>query len=192
LTFLVVTLVTVTFLLSHIESPAEKASLCLGLAMLLSFTVRLKPQTPLKRTMAFTVIPFGFIATTLLARPLRSVASGWQSLGIMFGIAIAAFAFAGHVQKTFRFVPMEAWLETARTIERRLPKGTEVVAQFRPELLSAYLSADYPPDEAIRYRQVHGGETDCGRFFVYARKAFPNRSAAARVQGDNGSATPRR
>jgi hypothetical protein len=112
--------------------------------MLLSFTVCLKLQTPLKRTMAFTVIPFGFIATTLLARLLRSVAPRWQRLGIMFGITIAALVFAGHVQKTFHFVPMEAWLETARTIERRFPKGTEVAAQFRPELLSLYLSPDYP------------------------------------------------
>jgi hypothetical protein len=144
LTFLIVTLVTVAFLSGHIKSPAEKASLCLGLAILLSFTVCLKMQTPLKRTMAFTVVPFGFIATTLLARFLRSVAPRWQRLGIMFGITIAALVFAGHVQKTFHFVPMEAWLETARTIERRFPKGTEVAAQFRPELLSLYLSPDYP------------------------------------------------
>ena len=143
LTFLVVTLVTVAFLLGHIESPAEKASLCLGLAMLLSFMVCLKLQTPLRRTMAFTVIPFGFIMATLLARLLRSMASRWQRLGIMFGITIAALAFAIHIQKTFRFVPMEAWLETARTIERRFPKGTEVVSQFTPEWLSVYLSPDY-------------------------------------------------
>jgi hypothetical protein len=144
LTFLIVTLVTVVFLSGHIESPADKASLCLGLAMLLTFTVCLKMQTPMKRTMAFTVIPFAFIATTLLARLLRSVASPRLRLGIMFGIAIAALVFAVHVQRTFRFVPMEAWLETARTIERRFPKGTEVVAQFRPELLRVYLSPEYP------------------------------------------------
>jgi hypothetical protein len=112
--------------------------------MLLSFTVCLKLQTPLKRTMAFTVIPFGFIATTLLARLLRSVAPRWQRLGIMFGITIAALVFAGHVQKTFHFAPYEAWLETARTIEHRFPKGTEVVVQFTPEWLSVYLSPDYP------------------------------------------------
>jgi hypothetical protein len=144
LTFLIVTLVTVAFLSGHIERPAEKASLCLGLAILLTFAVCLKLETPMMRTIAFTVIPFGFIATTLLARLLRSVASRRLRLGIMFGITIAALLFAIHIHKTFRFVPMEAWLETARTIERRFPKGTEVVAQFRPELLSVYLSPDYP------------------------------------------------
>jgi hypothetical protein len=144
LTFLIVTLVTVAFLSGHIEKPAEKASLCLGLAMLLTFAVCLKLQTTPKRTMAFTVVPFGFIATTLLARLLRSVALRWQRLGIMFGIAITALVFAGHVQKTFHFVPKEAWLETARTIEGRFPKGTEVFAQNGSEWLSVYLSPDYP------------------------------------------------
>ena len=144
MTFLAVTLVMVLFLSGNIKKPAERASLCLGLAILLTFTVCLKMETTPKRAMAFTVIPFAFIATTLLARFLRSIASRRLRLGIMFGITITALVFAGHVQKTFRFLPLEAWLETARTIERHFPKGTEVVAQFRPHLLRAYLSADYP------------------------------------------------
>jgi hypothetical protein len=65
------------------------------------------------------------------------------------------------------------------------------MAQFQPESLSVYLSAEYPPKEAIRYRQVHGGETDYGRFFVQAGNALPNRWPATGVRGDNGSSAPR-
>lgn len=147
LTFLVVAAVTAAFLLGRIESAAEKASLCLGLAILLTFTACLKMQTPAKRTIAFVVVPYGFIVTTFLSKFLRSSGSRWLRLSIMFGIAITALAFALHVRKTFHFVPIEGWLETARTIEDRFPKGVEVVALFRPQWLKSYLSADYPVTE---------------------------------------------
>ena len=144
LTFLIVALVIVAFLLGRIASPAEKTSLCLGLATVTAFTACLKMETPLQRTMAFTVLPFAFIVTTLLARLLRMLASRWLRHCMRFAIALAVLIFSLHVHKTFRFVPIEAWLETARTVEQRFPKGTEVVAQFRPQWLSVYLSLDYP------------------------------------------------
>ena len=144
LTFLVVALVIVAFLLGRIASPAEKTSLCLGLAMLLAFTVCLRMETPIQRTMAFTVLPFAFILTTLLTRLLRMPASRWLRHSIRFAIALLVLLFAVHVRSTFRFVPFEAWRETARAVEHRFPKGTEVVAQFRPQWLRIYLSADYP------------------------------------------------
>jgi hypothetical protein len=144
LTFLIVALVVVAFLLGRIASPAEKTSLCLGLAMLLAFTACLRMETPVQRTMAFTVLPFAFILTTLLTRLLRMLASPWLRHSMRFAIALLALLFALHVHKTFRFVPIEAWRETARAVEHRFPKGTEVVAQFRPQWLRIYLSADYP------------------------------------------------
>jgi hypothetical protein len=144
LSFLVVSLVIVSFLLSRIETPMEKASLCLGLAILLTFTASLKMETPAERTIAFTVLPFGFITTTLLAKSLRFCSTYRLRLSITLGIAIIALVFALHLRTTFHFTPIEAWRETAHKIEDRFPKGTEIVAQFRPEWLKVYLSPDYP------------------------------------------------
>jgi hypothetical protein len=142
-TFLVATFATVIFLLGRIDNPAEKASLCLGLSILLTFIMSLKLETPDNHTVAFTVVPFAFIMATVLARIIHLSAHRFVGLLAMSIITVIALAFAHHVRKTFHFIPKENWLETAHTIEQRFPKGTEIVARFRPQWLSVYLSKNY-------------------------------------------------
>ena len=175
LTFLVIAAAIVAFLLGRIQTPAEKASFCLGITILLTFAACLKMETPLTRTVAFTVVPFAFIVTTLLGRLLCLLNSRWLRLSVTFGIAIAAFAFALHVRGSFRFIPIEAWRETALKIEEKFPKGTEIVAQFRPEWLKAYLSVDYPFTSRLDTAKFITGKQIVVDSSITPEKRFPTK-----------------
>lgn len=158
--FLVVTASVITFLLGRVESAADKAGLCLGLAVLLTFAACLKMETPMKRTVAFVVIPFGFIMITAFARLLHAPRFRGIRSFALYGTAIIALAYSFHVFFTFRYVPYESWLETARKIEDNFPKGTEVFAPFRPAWLQVYLAKAYPvttrmdPAKLLTGRQI--------------------------------------
>jgi hypothetical protein len=142
-TFLVTSGVTIALLLRPIQNAQEKTSLCVGLAILFTFVVCLKMGTPIKRTVAFTVVPFAFIMTTLLSRFTRSSLPRSVRLGVIAAMTTVILLFTFHIRRTFQFTPIESWLETAHTIEHRFPRGTEIVARFRPQWLSVYLSKDY-------------------------------------------------
>jgi hypothetical protein len=144
-TFLVAVVVTVGFCLSRIESSHEKAALCVGLSILLTLVLCLKLETPVVRSVAFTVVPFSFIAVSFFSKLFRGEPLGrYGKLSVASIIVLAGFVFALHSRQTFRFKPIEAWLQTADTIEDRFAKGTEIVGGFRAHWLKVYLSADYP------------------------------------------------
>ena len=157
-TFLVVTAILVVFLLGRVETAADRASLCLGLAILLTFTACLRMETPMKRTVAFLVVPFGFIMITVFAKLLRAQRLRGVRLPIVYGTAIVALACSSYVFLTFRYVPYEAWLETARKVENSFPRGTEVFAPFRANWLRVYLAKDYPVTERIDQAKCIAGK----------------------------------
>lgn len=157
-TLLVSVLLIAGICCSRIETAEEKASLCVGLAVLVTFVACLKMETAAKRTVAFTVIPFAFVAATLLTNYFRKPAFRSFRLLLMSAIVVAAFIFALHLRTTFHFKPIEAWRETARKIETRFPKGTEIVAQFRPQWLKVYLSPDYPVVRTFDPRKFLAGK----------------------------------
>ena len=101
-------------------------------------------ETPVERIVAFTVVPFAFIAITFWDRFLRSRTPRLFRPFATSAVLVAVLTFSVHSLRTFHFRPIEAWRATARTIENHFPKGTEIVVQFRPQWLKAYLSADYP------------------------------------------------
>src|SRR6266498_3248260 len=85
-----------------------------------------------------------FIAITFWDRFLRSRTPRLFRPFATSAVLVAVLTFSVHSLRTFHFRPIEAWRATARTIENHFPKGTEIVVQFRPQWLKAYLSADYP------------------------------------------------
>jgi hypothetical protein len=173
-TFLVAVVVTVGFCLGEIENPREKASLCLGLSVLLTLVLGLKMETPLVRSVAFTVVPFSFIAISFLSRLFRRLSFGrYSKLVVASAIVLAAFVFALHFRQTFQFKPIEAWLQTAHTIEERFAKGTEIVARFRPEWLKVYLSADYPLVQALDKAKFLAGKQIVVDSSFLPKSAFP-------------------
>jgi hypothetical protein len=127
-----------------VRTAQERASLCVGLSIFVMFVVCLKMETPVERTVAFTVVPFAFIAITFWDRFLRSRTPRLFRPFATSAVLVAVLTFSVHSLRTFHFRPIEAWRATARTIENHFPKGTEIVVQFRPQWLKAYLSADYP------------------------------------------------
>ena len=129
---------------SSLSSPANKAALCLGLAVLTTFILCLKMETAAKRTVAFLVVPLGFIALNLLRGCLRNDLRPRLAIAMTSGITAATIALALYLHATYRFIPIEAWRETARMIEKQFPKGTQVVATFRSRWIRIYLSDDYP------------------------------------------------
>lgn len=169
-TLLVSALLVVGICLSRNRTAEEKASLCVGISVLFTFVICLKMETAAKRTVAYTVVPFAFVAATLLTNLFRkarlrsatatTTKAASRSLGLvaMSIIVLAAFAFALHLRKTFHFVPMEAWRETAHKIEHRFPKGTEIVAWFRPQWFKVYLSRDYPVVKTFDPRKFLAGK----------------------------------
>lgn len=143
-TFLVFTILLIAVARSSLSSPANKAALCLGLAVLTTFILCLKMETAAKRTVAFLVVPLGFIALNLLRGCLRNDLRPRLAIAMTSGITAATIALALYLHATYRFIPIEAWRETARMIEKQFPKGTQVVATFRSRWIRIYLSDDYP------------------------------------------------
>jgi hypothetical protein len=126
------------------RSAEDRASLCVGLSVLITFIACLAMETAARRTVAYTVIPLAFVAVTLYGHFFRRLAFPSLRIFVTTTLVLAALAFSAHLHSTFRFLPIEAWRETARQIETRFPKATEVVARFRPQWLQVYLSPNYP------------------------------------------------
>jgi hypothetical protein len=160
-TFLVSALLIVGVTRHFSRSAETKTSLCVGLSVLVTFSVCLAMETAARRTVAYTVIPLGFVAVTLFGHFLRHIAFPPTRIFVTTIVVLAALAFSAHLRRTFRFVPIEAWRETAREIENRFPKGTEIVARFRPQWLGVYLSSNYPVT-----RQFDLAKFSCGRQIV--------------------------
>jgi hypothetical protein len=174
LTFLVAVVVTVGFFLSRIESPHEKAALCVGLSILLTLVLCLKLETPLVRSVAFTVVPFSFIAISFVSKLFRGEPLGrYGKLSVASIIVLSGFVFALHSRQTFRFQPIEAWLQTADTIEERFPKGTQVVARFRSQWLKVYLSGDYPLVQTLDKAKFRAGKQIVVDSSFLPTSAFP-------------------
>jgi hypothetical protein len=144
LTFSIAILVVIALCRGRVRSAKAKASLCAGSAILATLAICLNMGTPPQRTVAYLVAPIAFILVTVLTELFRKGVLRKFRLQMMTVAVAAAFGFALHAGKGFHFRPIEAWLETAHRIEKHFPKGTEVVAQFRPQWLRVYLSADYP------------------------------------------------
>jgi hypothetical protein len=144
ITFSVAILVVIALCRGRARSAKAKASLCAGSAVLITLAICLKMGTPPQRSVAYLVVPIAFILVTVLTELSRKGVLRKFRLQMMTLVVVAAFAFVLHAGKGFHFRPIEAWLETAHRIEKHFPKGTEVVAQFRPEWLRVYLPADYP------------------------------------------------
>jgi len=157
-TFLVSALLIVGVTLPLSRSAEDKTSLCLGLSVLITFIVCLEMETAARRTVAFTVIPLAFVAVTLFEHFLRHMAFPPLRILVMSIIVLAALAFSVHLHRSFRFVPIEAWRETAKEVENRFPKATEVVARFRPEWLKVYLSPNYPMTQQFDLAKFSSGK----------------------------------
>jgi hypothetical protein len=143
LSFLLTTAVLIAFFSDWVRTdPAERACYCVVISTTIALAAALKLQTPFVRTLAFLVLPFGFVIVTTGARYLHKLRREIQGYAI-FSVAAAVFAAAVFQACAFSFTPIEAWKETAGAVEARFPKGTEIVASFRPEWLRVYLDTDY-------------------------------------------------
>jgi hypothetical protein len=168
-------LISVMVALSHsrIRKARSKASVCTGFCIIFTLVVCLEMQTPPERTVAYLVIPFGFVLITVLTDPLRRPSARKVRLGTMTLIMFAALAFSWHFYRTFRFLPIEAWRETAHLVEKRFPNGTEVVATFRPERLKAYLKEDYPIVQKLDLQKFSVGRQIVVDSAFWAKSRFP-------------------
>lgn len=173
LTLLIVVSVIVSLSHTRSRTAKTKASVCAAFCILFTLTVCLKMQTPPERTVAYLVVPFAFILITILADPLRRTAAKTVRVGTMTVIMLAALVFTWQWHRTFRFLPIESWRETAHRIEERFPKGTEVVAQFRPERLKAYLARDYPIVPKVDLLKFRAGRQIVVDSSFRAKSRFP-------------------
>lgn len=172
-TFLMAVLVIVVLSRDRIRSAQSKASLCAGCAILFTFVVCLKMETPPQRTVVYLVAPFAFILVTLLSEFFRKGTLRKFRLGMMVLVVVAAFMGAWQIRKTFHFRPMESWLETAHRIESSFPKGIEIVAQFRPQWLRVYLSTDYPIVKEVNLAKFRAGRQIVVDSSFWAKSSFP-------------------
>ncbi|HEY5751922.1 MAG TPA: hypothetical protein VIT21_02130 [Chthoniobacterales bacterium] len=136
----------------------DRGALCLGLAVLATYAIALKLETLLVRTVAFTVIPCGYLAAAVFRR-----LTFWQNLKSirvagMLLVVLGVTFITIQSRKTYKFIPIEAWMETARCIEKHFPQNTKIVAQFRSRQLRAYLSKDYPVSTAFDVTKFLAGK----------------------------------
>lgn len=173
LTLLLLVLVIVRLSRSQPRRPRGKASVCLGFCILFTLVVVLKMQTPPERTVAYLVVPFAFVLITVIAEPLREAGASRAWLGTMIFTLVAALAFTWHFHRTFHFLPIEAWRETAQKVEAQFPEGTEVVATFRSERLKPYLNDDYPIVQKLDARKFTAGQQVVVDSAFWSKARFP-------------------
>ncbi len=156
--FLLVAATVIVFLVQGLETEADRAGFCLGVAIVCTLAACLEMETPMKRTVAFLVMPFGFIMVTAFSKSLRALQFAAFRVSVMYGIAVIALAHGVHVFSTFHYVPYEAWMETADKVKENFAKGTWVFAPFRPDRLSPYLSKDYPLTKRLHPARAVAGK----------------------------------
>ncbi|MGI8890859.1 MAG: hypothetical protein ACR2G0_08785 [Chthoniobacterales bacterium] len=184
LTFLLLVLVVASLSYTRVLTPRSKASACLGFCILLTLVVCLKMQTPPKRTVAYLAVPLAFIIVTVLLDPFRRTESRQVQVWIMLLITLAAVGFTWQFHRTYHFLPIEAWRETAHRVEDRFPKGTEVVAQFRPERLNAYLPRDYPIVAKLNLQKFNAGKQIVVDSSFWKKSRFPSKTLPEGFQTD--------
>lgn len=173
------------------EDRATTVGTLIALAAVGTFVgVCLALSTPPIRTAAFIVPPVLFGAVAILQLAAARL-GGTVRVTLAFAAVILALR-SGSIAANLRFVPWEAWKETAATIRELFPEGTGVFVTEKPEYLSAYLGPSYPlvsgcrPDDLARgdtvfvdaSRELHGrrpGRTELGadavEFRVRQRRA---------------------
>lgn len=173
ITFLVAIYLVMMMCRGGRRSAKNKASLCAGWAILFTLFVCLVMKTPPQRTIAYLAGPVAFILVTLSTELFR--AGAWRKLRapFMIAVAVASLTLASHWRQSFHFRPIESWLATAHRVERRFPKGTEVVAQFRPQWLRVYLSPDYPIVPKFDLKKFRSGQQIVVDSSFWTKSRFP-------------------
>ena len=172
-TFLIAILAVIALCRKRVRDAKVKTSVCAGCSTLIALVISLKMETPPLRTVAYLATPIAFIFVTVMTAPFREGTLQRFRLHMMTAVALAAFAFALQSGKKFHFRPIEAWLETAHRIEEGFPKGTEVVARFRPEWLRVYLSGSYPIVQDLDVAKFRAGRQIVVDSSFWVKSRFP-------------------
>jgi hypothetical protein len=127
---------------SKTEVPG-RALTVIGITALLFLTICLKLETPRIRTTNFVIYPLLFIGVTAIGRiwrrPQISCLKQWLALAVSLGLLFGSFTAV----RTFRYVPKENYLGSAKIIQAVYPKGVRIFVNERPDKLVNCLPKDY-------------------------------------------------
>ncbi len=134
-------LLILLFLVERVRSYAARCpEIPLLASILAAYALCLTIKTPLVRTTSFLAAALAVSVCGVFAVFLTAVPISFRSRKGIVALLMLLF-IVRDIRKLyiFHFVPIEAWKETARLIERTFPDGMSVLVTVAPDYLAGYL-----------------------------------------------------